>query len=174
MINAELKRLAHLLNDMQDQNDLPETATDFDIVLLLCDLVTLVRYQIPKTICLEVTASEPFMVHLPEQTFRQAILNLVLNAAEALSSKKSGHISINLFRPKSGLLVQVLDNGAGFSQMFLADGIPKLSADKQDNEDTGLVMTEKFINRMGGSIKLGNHFPCGAAVTILLPERSLR
>lgn len=175
MINAELKHLAHLLNDIQDiSNDAPELATDFDIVLLLCDLVTLVRYQIAKTICLEVIASRSFMVHLPENTFRQAILNLVLNAAEACSQKKSGHVSINISKPKSGLIIQIFDNGAGFSKEFLAAGIPPVVASQQDEILSGLIMTERFIKKMGGRIRLGNHFPYGACVTILLPESCMR
>ncbi len=175
MINAELKRLAHLLNDIQDiSNDAAEIATDFDIVLLLCDLVTLVRYQIAKTICLEVIASRSFMVHLPENTFRQAVLNLVLNAAEACSEKKSGHISINISKPKSGLIIQIFDNGAGFSKEFLAGSIATLAASQQDDAATGLVMSERFIKKMGGKIRLGNHFPYGACVTVLLPESCVR
>lgn len=173
MINAELKHLAHLLNDMQN-NDPPETATDFDIVLLLCDLVTLVRYQIAKTVCLEVIASRSFIVHLPENTLRQAILNLVLNAVEAMYHKTSGHISITVSKPKSGLIIQVFDNGAGFSKQVLTGGIPALAASQQGETGTGLVMTERFIKRMGGNLKFGNHFPHGACVTILLPESCLR
>lgn len=175
MINAELKRLAHLLNDIQDiSNDTPEIATDFDIVLLLCDLVSLVRYQIAKTICLEVIASRSFMVHLPENTFRQALLNLVLNAAEACYQKKAGHVSINISKPKSGLIIQIFDNGAGFSKEFLAAGIPAFNGTPHDEVLSGLVMTERFIKKMGGQIRLGNHFPCGACVTVLLPESCLQ
>lgn len=171
MINAELKRLAHLLNDMLDiDGDSPEIATDFDIVLLLCDLVTLVRYQITKTVCLEVTTSRSFNVHLPENTLRQAVLNLLLNAVEAMEKKKTGHISIVVSKPKSGLIIQVFDNGAGFSKQFLAKGLAGLAVQQPES---GLVTTERFVKRMGGSIKLGNHFPHGACVAILLPESCL-
>lgn len=175
MINAELKRLAHLLNDIADlSNDAPEIATDFDIVLLLCDLVTLVRYQIAKTISLEVTASRAFWVHLPENSLRQAVLNLVLNAVEALSCKKSGHISIIVSKPRSGLIIQIFDNGVGFPKEILAGGICALSTHQHGETESGLIMSERFIKRMGGSIKLGNHFPHGACVAILLPESCLR
>ena len=95
MISVELKRLTHLLNDMFDQNcHTPEIATDFDLVLLICDLVSLVRYQIADTISLEVQAAQSYNVHLPETIFRQALLNLLLNAAEALEGCRSGHTKV--------------------------------------------------------------------------------
>lgn len=175
MINVELKHLAHLLNDIHDlSSDTPERATDFDLVLLLCDLVTLIRYQIAKTIHLEVIASRSFMVHLPENTLRQAILNLVLNAVEALSQKPAGHISINVSKPKSGLIIQVFDNGVGFPKEILTNGIPVLPSNQQGEAGTGLAMTERFVKKMNGRIKFGNHFPHGACATILLPESCLR
>ena len=175
MMNAELKRLAHLLNDIQDaNNESPEAATDFDIVLLLCDLVTLVRSHIAKTVCLEVSAARAFKVRLPENTLRQVVLNLLLNSVEAMSDKKSGHISITVSKPKTGLIIQVFDNGAGFSKQILAGGIAALAVSQQNEEATGLVITERFIKRMGGEVRLGNHFPHGAYVTVLLPESCLR
>lgn len=174
MMNAELKRLAHLLNDMQDISDgTPEKATDFDMVLFLCELVTLVRHQISKSVCLEVIASRSFGVHLPENTLRQVILNLLLNSVEAMSGKKSGHISITVSKPKSGLIIQIFDNGAGFSKKILTAGISGLVENQQDEGVTGLVMTERLIKRMGGEIRLANHFPHGACVTVLLPESCL-
>lgn len=174
MISVELKRLTHLLNDMQDQNrHAPEIAIDFDVVLLICDLVTLVRYQIPKTISLEVDASQSYLVHLPEQTLRQAILNLLLNAAEAIDSSASGYICIKIYQSATGLTIQVVDNGAGFPENILDYGIPPLRTSRQRGTGLGLAMTQRLVNKMGGSIELSNQSPHGACVTMLLPDECI-
>lgn len=169
MISVELKRLTHLLNDMLDQSSSPEIATNFDLVLLVCDLVSLVRNQIADTISLEVQATQSYTVYLPETIFRQALLNLLLNAAEALEGSRSGHICIKIYKSKPGLTIQVLDDGAGFSQEILSRGIRSLRSCRQLNIGQGLAMAEQFIKNIGGSIKLSNQRLRGACVTLLLP-----
>ena len=85
LISSELKRLARLLNDMLDQSrHSPETATDFDMATLIRDLLALTRYQIAESIELNSDAPDALPVHLPESGIRQALLNLILNAADAL------------------------------------------------------------------------------------------
>lgn len=174
MISVELKRLSHLLNDLQDQSrHQPEIATDFDLVLLICELVTLTRSQISKTICLEVEAEQAFIVHLPENTLRQTLLNLLLNAAEALNSKSSGHICIKVDKVGTDLMIQVLDNGTGFSQELLDYGILPLRTSRQRKTGTGLAMSQRFVNKMGGGLKLSNRPTPGACVTIWLPDECI-
>lgn len=171
MISLELKRLTHLLNDIQDPNlEKPEMATDFDVVLLMCDLISLIRCQIAKTIRLEVQASQPFIVHLPENTLRQAVLNLVLNAAQALEQKAGGRICIYVDKVELGLSIQVLDNGEGFSSELLKKGISPLQTSAETGSGLGLAMTEKFVHYLGGTIKISNQPPYGASVSILLPD----
>jgi two-component system, NtrC family, sensor kinase len=171
MINVELKRLVHLLNDIKTQScDTEEIATDFDVVLLVCDLITLIRCQIAKTIRLEVDAEQPFMVHLPENTLQQAILNLVINACEALAQHKFGQICIRIFKSKTHLTIQVIDNGAGFSPAMLTSRIAPCHLAENP---TGLMITQRFIKNMGGTLTLSNHFPHGACVSLLLPEQCL-
>jgi signal transduction histidine kinase len=160
------------LNDIHDQSlGKPEEATDFDVVLLICDLVTLTRSQIAKMIHLEVQASQPFMVHLPENILRQALLNLLLNAAQALESQPSGEICIKVEQSKWGLSIQVNDNGKGFPQELLTQGITSVRASRQSGKGLGLAMTEKFVKYLGGKIKLSNQPSHGASVTILLPDK---
>lgn len=174
MISVELKRLAHLLNDIQDQS--PEMAVDFDVVLLICDLVTLTRYQTPDTINLEVQASQPFVVHLPEATLRQALLNVLLNATEAVANKAFGQVCIKVYKSRPGLTIQVIDNGTGFSQDQLDNGIRPLRTGHpcDDTDGLGLAMAQRFIQQyMGGRIKLSNQIPHGACVTIWLPAECM-
>jgi signal transduction histidine kinase len=174
MMNVELKRLAHLLNDIEYQSlDKSDMATDFDLVLLICDLVALTRSYIAKKIILEVEASQSFIVCLPKNCLRQALFNLLLNAVEALDNKLSGHIYIKVDKLETDLRIQVLDNGKGFSQTLLDNGIPSLRASRQRGSGLGLAMTQEFVQSISGQIKLSNRPLQGACVTILLPETCL-
>ena len=173
LISSELKRLARLLNDMLDQSrHSPETATDFDMSTLICDLLTLTRYQITESIELNGDTPNTLPVHLPESGIRQALLNLILNAADALESN-AGLIRIKARSEAHGLRIDVFDNGPGFSQDLLNYGIRPFRTSRQGGTGLGLAMVQRFVKDVGGTIKLGNQQPHGACVTVLLPKECL-
>ncbi|NOT12233.1 MAG: two-component sensor histidine kinase [Methylococcaceae bacterium] len=170
LIGNELKRLARLLNDMLDQSrHAPEAAADFDVAKLIRDLVVLTRYQIPERIELEVDVNSPLWVHLPESGLRQALLNLILNSADALE-KEPGLILIKASSSKQGLHISVLDNGPGFSQEILDYGIRSFRTSHQRGTGLGLAMVQRFVKDAGGSIELTNLQPHGACVRLFIPN----
>ena len=138
LISNELKRMARLLNDMLDQSrHSPEAATDFDMATLIRELLALTRYQIAESIHLEIDAPDALPVHLPESGIRQALLNLILNAADALE-EDSGLIRIKARTDNQGLQIDVLDNGPGFSQDMLSYGIRPFRTSRQRGTGLGL------------------------------------
>lgn len=172
LINSELKRLAALLTDMLNQSKhSPETACYFDMAILIRDLATLTRYQIPETIQLEINAPEHLKVYLPESGMRQMLLNLLLNAADALDTQL-GFIRINVYVGSRGrgLGIDVIDNGPGFTQDMLAYGIRPFRTSRPRGTGLGLAMVQRFVKNLDGTIKLSNQQPHGACVTVLLPD----
>ena len=174
LISDELKRLARLLNDMLNQSrHTPEIATHFDMVNLISDLLTLTRYQLVETITLTCEVPERLMMNLPQSGVRQALLNLILNAADALDDNEQGSICIKVNRLAQGLRIDVCDNGHGFSQDMLSYGIRPFRTSRPRGTGLGLAMVQRFVKDCGGSIKLSNQQPRGACVTILLPQECL-
>jgi signal transduction histidine kinase len=173
LISSELKRLASLLNDMLNQSKhTPEVAKDFDIATLIQDLVKLTRYQIPETIRMEIDTPVSLRVHLPESGLRQALLNLILNAVDALEGE-TGHIVIKAGSHQLGLFIDVLDNGKGFSQELLDYGIRPFRTSRSRGTGLGLAMVQRFVKNIEGTIKLSNQHPHGACVTVSLPPDCL-
>ncbi len=173
LINAELKRMAILLNDMLDQSrHSPEETTAFDVRTLIRDLVALTRYQIAETIQLEIEAPCALPVHLPESGLRQALLNLILNAADALEGN-SGTIRIKARTSKQGLRIDVQDDGIGFSKDMLEHGIRPFRTSRQRGTGLGLAMVQRFVKDVGGTISLTNQETHGACVSIFLPNECL-
>lgn len=169
LISSELKRLALLLNDMLNQSKhTPEVASDFDISILIQDLVKLTRYQIPEVIQLDIDTPSSLPVHLPESGLRQALLNLILNAVDALEGE-AGRIVIKARADNTGLVIDVQDNGRGFSQELLDYGIRPFRTSHTRGTGLGLAMVQRFVKNMGGTIKLSNQQPHGACVTVSLP-----
>ena len=173
LIDAELKRMARLLNDMLSQSrHSPEMPTAFDMAVLIRELVALTRYQIAESIHLEIDAPSLLPVHLPEGGLRQALLNLILNAADALE-ETPGLIRIKARKDNQGLQIDVLDNGAGFSQDMLDHGIRPFRTSRKRGTGLGLAMVQRFVKDVDGVIKLTNWQPHGACVSLLLPKKCL-
>lgn len=163
--------MARLLNDMLSQSrHSPEAPTAFDVATLIRELVALARYQIAESIHLEIDAPSRLLVHLPEGGLRQALLNLILNAADALE-ESSGLIRIKAHKDNEGLKIDVLDNGTGFSQDMLEHGIRPFSTSRQRGTGLGLAMVQRFVKDVDGAIKLTNWQPHGACVSLLLPNK---
>jgi two-component system NtrC family sensor kinase len=173
LVNAELKRMAGLLNDMLDQSrHSPEQTTAFDVRTLIRDLVALTRYQIPEAIQLEIEAPCALPVHMPESGLRQALLNLILNAADALEGNH-GTIRIKARTSRQGLRIDVQDDGIGFSKDMLEHGIRPFRTSRQRGTGLGLAMVQRFVKDVGGTISLTNQEDQGACVSLFLPNECL-
>jgi two-component system NtrC family sensor kinase len=169
LIGNELKRLGHLLNDLLNQSrHAPEAADDIDIAMLIRDLAALTRYQIAEDIRLEVDAPSPLKAHLPSGGLRQALLNLILNAADALEGS-AGTICVTAAQDAEGIRIEVVDDGPGFSRQLLEQGIRPFRTTRQRGTGLGLTMVQRFVKEIGGSIRLNNQTPHGARVSLFLP-----
>jgi signal transduction histidine kinase len=173
MIQDELKRVAVLLNGTLDQSrHQPEAAMDFNLATLLHELVTLTRYQSHAEISLDVLVSQALRVHLPQSMLRQALLNLLLNAAEAIG-QQSGRIQLTVSLDAQQLLIAVSDTGIGFSEEMLEYGIRPFRSSRQRGTGLGLAMVQRFVKNMGGHVKLTNQQPHGARVCLIFPVSCL-
>jgi C4-dicarboxylate-specific signal transduction histidine kinase len=130
--------------------------------------VALTRYQIPSHIELRSEVPGGLIGRLPECDLRQALLNLVLNAAQAIDGHP-GHIVIAARRQQGRIEISVSDNGPGFSPELLGDGIRAFATSRTQGTGLGLAIVQRFVRDVGGQLKLANRFPQGALVTLQLP-----
>lgn len=171
LIGAELKRMTRLLNNLLDLGaQAPAPAVDFNLAFVVRELVALTRYQIPPRITLGFQVPEDLNCHLPECHLRQALLNLILNASQALA-EDAGHISLRAWREAASVCLEVVDDGPGFLDEMLTGGIRPFSTGRSRGTGLGLAIVHRFVREVGGQIKLSNREPHDASVTLLLPAR---
>jgi signal transduction histidine kinase len=169
LIGAELKRLTRLLNDLLDQaKHTPQPAAELCLASVVQELLALTRYQIPAHLQLESKISKTLRYRLPEGDFRQALLNLVLNAAQAMG-EIPGTVRVEVCQNNDALCLVVSDEGPGFSQEILDGGIRPFVSGGQQGTGLGLTIVQRFARELGGHVQLANKQPCGACVTIVLP-----
>lgn len=169
LVIGELKRMGRLLNELLAQSrHVPDAPGDIDIAQVVRELVVLTRYQIPTQVNLLTDIPENLIGRIPESRFRQALLNLILNASVAIG-EAGGTIRISAARMPEGLRVIVSDDGPGFPPDVLEHGIRPFATGRADGTGLGLAMVRRFARDFGGDLRLSNQVPRGACITIDLP-----
>jgi two-component system NtrC family sensor kinase len=105
---------------------------------------------------------------LPDALFRQALLNLLLNAQQALG-ERGGRVTIEAFVIDGWLRLSICDNGPGFPEDLLESGIRAFVTHRAEGIGLGLSMVQRFARALGGRLRLSNLAPHGACVTLDLP-----
>jgi signal transduction histidine kinase len=172
LVNAELQRLTQLLNDILSKGrQVPEPASEISLARSVAELLTLLRYQIAESIHLEQQISEDLHCCLPPGGLRQALLNLVINAAQALQECE-GIITVGAERHGDELYLWVSDDGPGFPAALLNGGLQTFASWRPGGTGLGLSMVRRFARNLGGELKLANRDAHGAMAIIHVPYRN--
>lgn len=169
MIVNELNRVTALLNGLlsQAQHE-PECSVDINVKNAVNEIVTLASYQLGENIRLRQHIPEDLSCHLPSGRLHQAVLNLVLNAAQAIGNN-DGTIDISAERREHRLILTVCDNGPGFPPFMLQNGIRPFFSGRAGGTGLGLGIVQRFARDLDGDITITNRQPRGATVTLSLP-----
>ncbi len=103
---------------------------------------------------------------------QQVLLNLILNALEAMEDCPPGEREVNvraLPSATSGIEITVTDQGLGFSQEKLAKLFEPFFTSKKDGMGIGLAVCQKIIEAHGGELRAENNPDRGATVRFTLP-----
>lgn len=101
------------------------------------------------------------------QRLTQAILNVLLNAAQAMPA--GGRVGVDVSRSPGELVIRVTDSGPGFEARALRGAFRPFFTTKQHGSGLGLVMTKRIMEGHGGAVEVGNRQEGGAEVTLRLP-----
>lgn len=171
-INSAAKRggeLIESLSRIQSQRSLNPIAVP--VAEFIADLHQLARAAVPPATQLNLNLEIPDTRLMFDPGFAQdAILNLVLNAAEAQDG--SAQIDITLTRTGDAMLeVTVTDNGPGFSQDALTNALAPFYSTKSGKIGRGLGLSTAFdfAKSSGGTLLLRNGRQGGANVHLRIP-----
>jgi two-component system NtrC family sensor kinase len=166
---AELERIAGMLTRVVDDSRLgPERARRLQLEGIVAEMVQLVRYQLNDEVTLETDVPEDLEVVLPETGLRHALLNLVLNAAQAIGDRP-GTIRIGAERDGDALLLSVTDDGTGFPPALLDAGVNEFGTWRHGGTGLGLATVQRFAFALSGRLELTNLANGGARATLRLP-----
>lgn len=106
------------------------------------------------------------------RALHQVLLNLLTNAADALSSVKSPTIALRLEKKARLIIIYVSDNGCGMTAEERANLFKPFHTSKRNGTGLGLVIVKKMLSTMNSTIKVQSEKKKGTTVMIFIPEDS--
>ncbi len=105
-------------------------------------------------------------VLLDREAFQAALLNLLINAQQAMPN--GGELVIRTVPSPEGVVIDLIDNGCGMDPETLAHAFDAFYTTKRGGTGLGLPTARKIIEAHGGSISIQSEVGRGTQVTIKL------
>ncbi len=162
-------RVGKILKDLLDYSKPePKNFIVIDLVDLLKKNISMVEDKCQKNeidICLNTNRAN-IKAKINVEQFNGAILNLLLNAIEAI--EKKGKLQINLIEKKSKIILEIEDNGCGIDQKLLDKVFQPFFTTKSTGSGLGLAYVQKIVNFHNGEIRIFSKKNKGTKFQIIL------
>ena len=106
-------------------------------------------------------------VRIDRETFRSALLNLLINATQAMEA--GGQLMVRTRAAGLGVTIELIDTGPGMSRETLARVFEAFYSTKQGGSGLGLPTARKIVEAHGGTIDIESAPGRGTKVAIWLP-----
>lgn len=178
-IQRETERIHHTIRDLLDFSRSEPSQdvrieTSADLVEVVSDTVKLIdRQNRFRDIDLALRLDDGLpRVRGDHERLRQLLLNLLFNAADALSGK--GTIEVSASNGGGVVQLTVEDDGPGIDEEILDQVFDPFVTTKAAGHGTGLglAVCHTIVERLGGTIEAGNRAEGGAAFAVVLPTAS--
>jgi len=145
----------------------------FDINAAITEVIVMARHAVDiNRVSVRTSFKDPMPPLWGDRVqVQQVILNLLLNAVEAMRSTSGPReLSISTgFSETDGLLVEVHDSGPGLAQEQLQDIFKAFYTTKPDGIGMGLSICRSIIDAHGGRLWAEANHPRGAVLRLTLP-----
>ena len=172
-----VQRVKTIVDDLRKFSRLDESAIkNIDLIGNISSTVAIAGLEFSKrNIQYKLIAPEQLIVECYPGQLNQALLNIVLNAAQAIESK--GNITISVKEDKTNALITVADNGCGIPENIKNKIFDPFFTTKPVGSGTGLGLsiTYKIITELHkGIIEVDSMVGHGTSFTISIPKKQIR
>ena len=169
-IAREVQRLEHLSEEYLRVARLPQPNMEAgDVASAVRDIVEFARREIENAGCSVSLDVDP---NLPASSFdeaqlRQALLNLLRNAREAMPA--GGTIDVRVAAEGMSVIVDVSDRGGGIPEAIRPRVFDPFFSTKGEGTGLGLAITRHIVEAHGGSVRCESRPGGGTMFRIALP-----
>ncbi|MBC7352974.1 MAG: HAMP domain-containing histidine kinase [Thermogutta sp.] len=160
-----------VLNDMlQFAADREVQETLFELKPWLTNITKEIELQaVSQKVLVKVEVPELLLAWADRDLLRRAIINLLLNALDAMPS--GGEVTVRAAAAGRDLVISVADTGPGLSEEALQHAFEPFFTTKANGTGLGLAIVEHLVQLHGGTITVQNGRHGGAVFQIHLPNR---
>jgi signal transduction histidine kinase len=169
-IHREVERLEHLSEEYLRVARLPQPRMEADDVAgVVREVVVFARPEIELSRCQVALDVEPSLppALFDEAQLRQALLNLLRNAREAMPS--GGGIDVRVAAEGMSVVIEVADRGGGIPEPIRARVFDPFFSTKGEGTGLGLAITRHIVESHGGSVTCDPREGGGTVFRIALP-----
>jgi len=173
MAMEELQRSARIVKKLRDLNRKtnPSDKTPINLQEILEGVLVLTKNRLYDQNIVPIfpyQGPQPYVLGSRDQ-IQQVILNLVMNALDAM--QEGGNIYLDLFETKNpkGYDLRVRDTGKGISQEVMENLFDPFFTTKEDGLGLGLYISKQIINEHDGEMRVESEPGKGTAFSIWLP-----
>ena len=172
------QRMRTIVRDLKTysrQDD--EQVREVELHTVVSSTLRMVTAEVRRTAQLRTELAACPEVMANETRLGQVLVNLVMNAAQALPDRPpaDNEIVVRAGTDAAGhAILEVRDNGAGMSADVLARASEPFFTTKPVGVGTGLGLSvcDNLVRRFGGSMRIASAVGVGTTVTIVLPPAS--
>lgn len=150
----QVQRMEYLLGALRAYNSLatPEKV-DIELDDFLLDLEALLGPDCQtRQVELEVLGESGLRVKADRRALYHVLLNLINNAVEAMATSRVKHVSVIAHRRGREVEIAVADSGSGMSAAVQRSLFRPFQTTKQKGTGMGLVVVQRLLTQMGGTI----------------------
>ncbi len=113
----------------------------------------------------------PLIANIDQDKITQVLLNVYLNAIEAMDSRGVLEIWTEQDEVNSNIIVNISDTGQGIPKQDLSRVFDPYFTTKQSGTGLGLAIVHKIMEAHAGQVKISSRESQGTTVSIILPSR---
>jgi len=169
LVEQETRRCTTIVRGLLDfARERPLETTDFDPNAAVAEALGLLRHQIElQNIALEVESGTVPPVRADFGQIRQALLNVLINACDAMPG--AGVLRVSTHAVADTVEVRIADTGIGIPPENVKRVFDPFFTTKTKGTGLGLSVVYGIVERHGGSLRLESTVGVGTTVTLVLP-----
>ncbi len=171
-IKREYRRLETVLNGfLRYASRRQLSMSSVDINPLVEELLTFVKPEFHRrgVELVEEVSRDPLVCSIDAALFKQALLNVLLNASEATPA--GGKVHTMTSGDEREAAVTVSDTGVGISREDVAHVFEAYFTTKNTGTGLGLAITRKIVEDHGGRVSIESTPGKGTSITLIFPRK---
>lgn len=172
VMDKEINACNRIVGDLLDYaRERPPSLVACPLGPLVADAISIVPANADVALVNEVPDTLP-IPDLDKDQFRQILVNLIQNAAEAIPPGRAGRVVVTGSATDQEIVLAVIDNGNGIPDDDLEKIFEPLFTSKIKGTGLGLSIVANNIARHGGKLSVETRRGVGTTFTIRLPRRT--